>query len=540
MSMASFVLALLFQGAAADYGTIGFDLDANGCVTSYDPNVDYFPPARRALMGASSGVVHEDSVLANDFSISYHKTYKVLRNLGDATRTPPRPSEAWVLHQCGTPEVYEDLPADLVGDTNITVNTNITTFSVPVSKWSTGKTVPISFLEEIGMGSHAAIVDTTYMSSSCGQKLVSCGVITAKNASDTWATQVIAAGSEVHFTDNFGTGKTGLDIDVTFDASSDPGMLNRAEWLKFGAAFFNKEAEANHVFDGIRSRFTEIVDHVLAARLAGASSPRSAFISNYAEAFDIDNTAYKNEVIFKAGGKTVDHTTAAALCPLNEIGNKYSCPNAAALKEVLKTLDAVFDEAYPALGDFVAYTFDTFKTRYQLSAADVSSGDYPFLTSSRVYRTDKRLAPATPYGDYGTDFFESAIPHADSFLNDVAKVLVPNNYPTYTTRFIRDIAAGEAAVVVGASACDDPFAVCPGETAPPPPPAVYNFCERSMCLIPAPVPPSPPPSWEEYATAAGWGLQCTGDPTRAQRRTSEALAQRRLAQQFPNSALLSP
>merc|ERR1719424_2273634 len=302
-------------------------------------------------MGASSGVVHEDSVLANDFSISYHKTYKVLRNLGDATRTPPRPSEAWVLHQCGTPEVYEDLPADLVGDTNITVNTNITTFSVPVSKWSTGTTVPISFLEEIGMGSHAAIVDTTYMSSSCGQKLVSCGVITAKTASDPWATQVIAAGSEVHFTDNFGTGKTGLDIDVTFDASSDPGMLNRAEWLKFGAAFFNKEAEANHVFDGIRSRFTEIVDHVLAARLAGASSPRSAFISNSPWSIDIDNTAYKNEVIFKAGGKTVDHTTAAALCPLNGIGNKYSCPNAAALKEVLKTLDAVFDDAYPADGD---------------------------------------------------------------------------------------------------------------------------------------------------------------------------------------------
>ena len=123
-----------------------------------------------------------------------------------------------------------------------------------------------------------------------------------------------------------------------------PGLLNRAEWLKFGAAFFNKEAEANHVFDGIRSRFTEIVDHVLAARLAGASSPRSAFISHspestwdgttYPETFVIDNTAYKNEVIFKAGGKTVDHTTAAALCPLNYLGNKYSCPNAAALKEV--------------------------------------------------------------------------------------------------------------------------------------------------------------------------------------------------------------
>lgn len=36
-------------------------------------------------------------------------------------------------------------------------------------------------------------------------------------------------------------------------ATADPGVLNRAEWIKFVALFFNKEIEANKIF-------TEIVD----------------------------------------------------------------------------------------------------------------------------------------------------------------------------------------------------------------------------------------------------------------------------------------
>ena len=34
--------------------------------------------------------------------------------------------------------------------------------------------------------------------------------------------------------------------------------LGRAEWLKFTAAFFNREAEANRIFDGIAARYEEL------------------------------------------------------------------------------------------------------------------------------------------------------------------------------------------------------------------------------------------------------------------------------------------
>lgn len=36
--------------------------------------------------------------------------------------------------------------------------------------------------------------------------------------------------------------------DVAFDATVDPGLLNRAEWIKFLALFFNAESEANALY----------------------------------------------------------------------------------------------------------------------------------------------------------------------------------------------------------------------------------------------------------------------------------------------------
>jgi len=34
--------------------------------------------------------------------------------------------------------------------------------------------------------------------------------------------------------------------------TADPGPLNRAEWVKFIAAFFNKEIDANSLYNGIK------------------------------------------------------------------------------------------------------------------------------------------------------------------------------------------------------------------------------------------------------------------------------------------------
>ena len=336
------------------------------------------------------------------------------------------------------------------------------------------------------------------------------------------------------------------------------GLLNRAEWLKFAAAFFNKEPEANRVFDEIRSRFEAIVEMVTAKRLSGAASPRVAFVSSPGPysgvwagcpygGYELKLLqGYKEHLVTHGGGASFGPALAAKWCSLTEGCSSYTCPNATAMKavsacgafeplsscrswhlpflypaylyllptivpQVLKTIDVVIDETYSATPP--SYTIESFKAGFELT-----DDDYPFLATSRVYKTDKRLAPLNSGGSYGTDWMESALPHADLTLLDFAVTLVPQlkgetfthageslDLADFKTRWLRNIATGENAVVVDTSECDDPSAVCPGDlaalSATPP---VYNGCDNDFCFTafppsppyskPSP-PPPPPPTW---------------------------------------------
>ena len=48
---------------------------------------------------------------------------------------------------------------------------------------------------------------------------------------------------------NRGTGKSNTTKDIVLQASSDPGALKRAEWIKFISVFFNEEDKANLYFE---------------------------------------------------------------------------------------------------------------------------------------------------------------------------------------------------------------------------------------------------------------------------------------------------
>jgi hypothetical protein len=60
-----------------------FEVDVHGCLKNFDPTVDYFSPEHRAML-SSTGAVPSTVTFANDFSIEYHHTFKVLRNLKTA------------------------------------------------------------------------------------------------------------------------------------------------------------------------------------------------------------------------------------------------------------------------------------------------------------------------------------------------------------------------------------------------------------------------------------------------------------------------
>lgn len=186
---------------------------------------------------------------------------------------------------------------------------------------------------------------------------------------------------------------------------------------------------------------------------------------------------------------------------------------------MLNTIDVVIDETYSATPP--SYTFDSFKANYGLT--DDTSSDYPFLRSSSVYKTDKRLSPANG----GTDWMESALPHADLALLDFAVTLVPElkddtfNHPArgsidlaeFETHWLRNIATGEIAAIVDVSECDDPSALCPSDPAAPSATLpVYNGCDDDFCFTaypplppysrPSPPPPAGPPGTSPVAMEA--------------------------------------
>ena len=160
-----------------------------------------------------------------------------------------------------------------------------------------------------------------------------------------------------------------------------------------------------------------------------------------AESWRISNDAYKIQATTNAGGLGPDATALGAICPIS--GTRYVCPNKDVAKQALQMFDAVIDESYHSAG-YAGYDLDAFKNRWNLTADDVASGSYPFLVNNRVYRTDKRLSSTGA----GSDWFESALPHADIVLSDIASKLVPSAVASGsgTTNSISRAAAAFSAV----------------------------------------------------------------------------------------------
>ena len=122
------------------------------------------------------------------------------------------------------------------------------------------------------------------------------------------------------------------------------GLLNRAEWLKFAAAFFNKEPEANRVFEDIKSRFEAIVAKVAAVE-KGATLPVVAFFNAgtagvYAgcpyggSELKITSGLYKEHLVTHGGGTLHDTALGEKWCAPKEGCSAYICPNATAFREV--------------------------------------------------------------------------------------------------------------------------------------------------------------------------------------------------------------
>lgn len=160
----------------------------------------------------------------------------------------------------------------------------------------------------------------------------------------------------------------------------------RLEWLKFFALFFNKEAEANAIFDAAVARYAQL--RAAAAAAAKPSKPLVAFVRLF-ESFDPDwgrsfyevsFAPYKVEYVDAAGGrvpdvaalsaKYADHPAEVKL----EAGHDLRIYNLdlapSVLREILADVEYVIDESYLYSPSKQSDAFDAFVASFKFTGEE--------------------------------------------------------------------------------------------------------------------------------------------------------------------------
>ena len=177
-------------------------------------------------------------------------------------------------------------------------------------------------------------------------------------------------------------------------------LLARAEWIKFVAAFYDKEQVADSVFADVDKRYNAIK-----AKAAGVSKqPNIMSGSNFRGTWYMPSGRnFMGKLFADAGSKYfyANDTTAGSL-PLH-------------IETVLKNFSQTD-----------VWLNCNFNSLNELIQADSKHALFRPVALKQVYNFNKRLLPST-----ANDFWESAVARPDLLLADVIAILHPDLLPGY-------------------------------------------------------------------------------------------------------------
>ena len=257
----------------------------DGCVADYRADVDYFPDKIEILD-------------AEKFAVEYHSHYKVV-SVSDAYEGAP--SVDYILVQCGTPAPSV---ADFADGTQF--------IEVPTGAIITLSTTQLPVLTQLGLLDHLVGVDSAfYVSTTEVVNAVAAGQVTEVGFGSQINIELVL-NLEPQIVMSYGYNPDTDAHPVLLDAGIFTALdaswrelspLGRAEWLKFTALFYNREAAATEIYDAIVSQYAAA--RRLAASVAELDRPQVLINSflGYADAWFIpgDDT-YIGRLIRDAGG----------------------------------------------------------------------------------------------------------------------------------------------------------------------------------------------------------------------------------------------
>lgn len=360
---------------------------ADECVTTFDANTDYFP--EKVTIDAASG-----------FDVEYHNNYKVV-----TVNTPWQGAEeplTYVLVQCGTP-APEGIEADA-------------TIEVPVNSVVSMST---SFLPHLSvqrlLDKVVAVDSALYTSNETIIAGVADGTIAeiggGGGGTEPDIETLIDLEPELVLSQRFSADDTvypamqqaGLPVVIDADFL-DATPLGVAEWGKFISVFFNTEAAAQVIFEGVNGRYEAV------ATLAKSAESQPTVFAN---------TPFSGTWYMPGGASYV-----ATL--VRDAGGAYLWADDETTGSIMLSLEEVLDAAVAA--DYWVNIFQN--TAADVLALDERLDEFAAFKSGQLYTNNARLN-----ANYGSDFYENGYANPDVLLADLVKIFHPDLLPEHELYF---------------------------------------------------------------------------------------------------------
>jgi iron complex transport system substrate-binding protein len=362
------------------------------CATVYDPQVDYFPNKIKVTE-------------AKGFTVEYHRNYKVV-----SVKNPWRNADVtfqYVLIQCNTPAPTGFKNAQIV--------------RVPVNSIAVMSTTHLPLLDKLGLVDRIiGVSDFTQINTPSVVARIKAGKLQEVGRSNnTNVERVLEIKPELVTTYGVGNPKfdshpklieAGLPVAIIAEyMESSP--LGRAEWLKFMALFFNREAAAETEFDRMASKYRSI------AKIASQAKNKPTVFSG----FDSRGTWYI------PGG---DSYSAKFI---SDAGGDYIWKDDRSTGSLNLSFEQVFDRAQSA--EVWINSSQAWQSVSDITNTDRRYAKFRAVANPKLFNPTARMNATG-----GNDFWEGGTANPDLVLADLVKALHPELLPKHQFVYYRSLA----------------------------------------------------------------------------------------------------
>ncbi len=355
----------------------------SACIKNYNPNQDYFPNKTKVTR-------------ATGFTVEYHNNYKVV-----SIKQPWKDAKTgfqYILVQCGTPVPKGFKDSQVI---NVPVNSVVTLSTTHLPHLAklgvVDKLVAVSDAKQVNTSSVVERIKTG--------KIASVGTNVAVNIE-----KILELNPDLVTT--FGTGnlqtdsypkllEAGLKVVINSEYMEDS-PLGRSEWLKFTALFFNKEEQAEKIFNEVATKYESI-----AAKAKSIKSRPTVFVG-----FNFKGTWY------------MPSGNSYAAKYLSDAGADYIWRDNKSNGSLPLSLEAVIERAIN--GEYWLNLSQSWNNVKDALTEDNRYADFKAVKNRNLYNNNARLNQSG-----GNDYWEGGISNPDIVLSDLIKIFHPEILPNH-------------------------------------------------------------------------------------------------------------